>query len=92
MLELRSRLKGKENRTDSVWFILLTSLLISSFMLFQKQIFIVLYEHECVLCLEPKMRCFECCKVILNASSRKLHVCSMNNRKWANLVLANCFQ
>ena len=47
--ELRSRLKGKETIIDSFWFVLLTSLLISSFMVFQKQIFIVLYEHECVL-------------------------------------------
>ena len=51
-----------------------------------------MYEHECVLCLEPKMRCFEWCKVILNASLRKLHVCSIKNRKWTDLVLANCFQ
>ena len=61
-------------------------------MLFQKEIFIVMYEHECVLCLEPKMRCFEWCKVISNASLRKLHVCSIKNRKWIDLVLANYFQ
>ena len=53
---------------------------------------IVLYEHECALCLEPKMRCFEWCKVISSASSRKLRVCSIKNRKLTDLVLANCFQ
>ena len=35
------------------------------------------------------MRCFEWCKVISNASSRKLHVCSIKNHKWTDLVLAN---
>ena len=61
-------------------------------MLFEKQICIVLYEHECVLCLDPKMRCFEGCKMISNASLRKLHLCSIKNRKWTDLVLANYFQ
>ena len=30
--------------------------------------------------------------MISNASSRKLHVCSIKNRKWTDLVLANFFQ
>ena len=38
------------------------------------------------------MRCFEWCKVISNASSRKLHVFSIKNHKLNDLVLANCFQ
>ena len=38
------------------------------------------------------MRWFEWCKVISNASSRQLHVCSFKNHKWTDLVLANLFQ
>ena len=38
------------------------------------------------------MSFFEWCKVISNASSRKLHVCYITNHKWTDLVLANCFK